>query len=821
MLIELSRTYRTTQFTESVRRLARSSESELRGAAHAVLALVSGDFPADPQHAGGLHDWWRTQVAPATEVAFEQLLSSAGRSELASVSAGSDLAVQVDRLEAKRLMLLPAAPDDQKQQAALADTVRRFVTGGQPLATVSSAALGAALRADALLGVPEVADAVDGLPPRLVARVAMVEGELLALRLPGPACSLLRLAHRKFAAAVDDAAAERARILLVLAMARATTPTTGGPPQPDLTAGAIEKRLGDGWQLRRAVADAITDGLPLPPVADPSPELQLVLSHYKRVVPPPTVSPAAVPPVKTADPAVERPVVPPDFASGSRPVAAARPAAGSGAGNAAVVCQKCGTYNPETRRFCRTCGTFLGDPERVVRAPPPLRMRRWRRVAWPLLVLLLGLLAAVFGALAVERGGGTGQTTSQPTPTVDSTATSPVNMPPSTVTTPTGSVSTRTTVGSATPTTPIATAGATSPVTTPPHVGTGPPPSWTSDWMVLALVALAPVALVAGGWLLVRDRRRGTARPAETDRLVLFEQQTAAGYVYTAGTSWWTCLVTVTATEMRIIPRQGGRPGPQDVSLAAGAVRKYQVTPLIGLSRDATDDLTQDMQTQPPQLPVLIYGLRVALSNKSGPPPGARVAWRRPADATPIGYRGPSHLLPKDRRHSSWRPGMPYVLLHLIGEPVSTARGGWRLRVTGAVSEQAQYSRARGKLEGEELLGPDDLQSSRPSLVVLQSEPAEGPPLLLEGLRVRMAAFGLGLHDVGVRWVLVVPPLPDALAAEVVRTIAAAFDVSAPPHPGSVLDLVHRIRELIGLDDPAAGNVLLMCRATAIQPTSQ
>src|SRR5262249_23730448 len=57
MLIELSRIYRTTRLTGAVHRLARSDEPELRGEAHAVLALVSGESPAGPAQGGGVHAW--------------------------------------------------------------------------------------------------------------------------------------------------------------------------------------------------------------------------------------------------------------------------------------------------------------------------------------------------------------------------------------------------------------------------------------------------------------------------------------------------------------------------------------------------------------------------------------------------------------------------------------------------------------------------------------------------------------------------------------------------------------------------------------------
>src|SRR5262249_21005136 len=85
---------------------------------------------------------------------------------------------------------------------------------------------------------------------------------------------------------------ERARILLVLTAARAG-PGTGAPSRPNLPDDVLRspdtplspERLGEAWLSRRSGADAIVRGAPLPPVADPSPELRLVAGHFTQAAP--------------------------------------------------------------------------------------------------------------------------------------------------------------------------------------------------------------------------------------------------------------------------------------------------------------------------------------------------------------------------------------------------------------------------------------------------------------------------------------------------------------------------------------------------------
>jgi hypothetical protein len=347
-------------------------------------------------------------------------------------------------------------------------------------------------------------------------------------------------------------------------------------------------------------------------------------------------------------------------------------------------------------------------------------------------------------------------------------------------------------------------------------------------WTLLGLVALVPAATVAAWWL---RRLSGLAEPptpsrattAEPDRRVDYNQLTVAAYLGATESAWWTCSVTITATELRIVPDDHlpSAAAVSRLSLRTSPLR-YLVMPVV-MSGNRSIDIPGGIR--PPivvdgsasaatrVIPVHIHGMRTAVATE---PVGVSVAFRRPARAMQAAYRGPSHILPTSSRLVPWRLGAQCSLLHLVGEPVPTASGGWRLRVRGAVSEKSEYTEARGTLRGEELLGPDDIQSGRPSLVVLQAEPVDGPPQPLGSLRQGMVALALGLHDVGVAWVIVMPPLPDVLAERVVQRTATPFDTTAPPTTVAILDLVHDLRGMIDIDDPDRADVLLLCHATAL-----
>jgi hypothetical protein len=169
------------------------------------------------------------------------------------------------------------------------------------------------------------------------------------------------------------------------------------------------------------------------------------------------------------------------------------------------------------------------------------------------------------------------------------------------------------------------------------------------------------------------------------------------------------------------------------------------------------------------------------------------------------GYRGPAHLAPQT---ASWSPDTTgrRVVLHLVGTPVSTA-AGWRLRIPAAASSTAGYRKQSRSLHvGEELVGADDLAVESTALVVLQSEPVDGPPHPLGEQYQGMCALAADIRDAGAGAVLVVPPLPDVLAQRVATRVRTAMtERRHRTHPVHVLDLAQEIKDDIAVAEQQAG----------------
>jgi hypothetical protein len=351
----------------------------------------------------------------------------------------------------------------------------------------------------------------------------------------------------------------------------------------------------------------------------------------------------------------------------------------------------------------------------------------------------------------------------------------------------------------------------------------------------------------AGRWLVARQRRDAVSRRQDSrGHDPAYAQETVAAYVSSMHGAWGACRLTISHDELRIKP-QGDLPFERvehgDLAASAplgGAAgregvrspRPYVVIPVIMLGPHIEDARLRRLAVPPldlggkSELVLLVDGLL--------PPPGAtfvpaiRVAWGIPQShvrglqyAKAV-YAGPLHLFPVDRGPLTWQRGVRCGFLHMIGEPVSTANAGWRLRTRGGVTDQAQYASSKRTYADEELVGPDDVGLSGPSVVLLQADPVDGPSQPLGALRNGMLGLALGLRDAGVDWVIVVPPLPDRLAAEVVQKAAQTF-AAEPPHPGWILDLVHDLRRLVpgSLDSPGdpstiADDVMLLCRATYV-----
>lgn len=125
-----------------------------------------------------------------------------------------------------------------------------------------------------------------------------------------------------------------------------------------------------------------------------------------------------------------------------------------------------------------------------------------------------------------------------------------------------------------------------------------------------------------------------------------------------------------------------------------------------------------------------------------------------PADPGPAQtYRGPRHLRPDDARPAST------VIVQAIGTPVHTM-SGMRLRV----SDDGPNPSAAGE---ETLLGIEDLDVSGIPLAVLQADPVDGAAAPLGEDRAGFVDLAIAALDAGAGAVLVIPPLPDELAAAV------------------------------------------------------
>jgi hypothetical protein len=187
------------------------------------------------------------------------------------------------------------------------------------------------------------------------------------------------------------------------------------------------------------------------------------------------------------------------------------------------------------------------------------------------------------------------------------------------------------------------------------------------------------------------------------------------------------------------------------------------------------------------QAPALLWFRRV-----SGRPPVLRGARWRAAGAL---YHGPRHLVPS----RVWRPDAetePALrILHIVGTPVRT-KAGWRLRVAEARGGKADLP-SRGKQAGEELLSIDQFPLKGTALAVLQADPVDGQRPLGD-LRPGFTGCARDLLDGGVGAVLIIPPLPDDVAREVVQTAwKAVSQRRRAPSPAVLLRMLARVKARI------------------------
>jgi hypothetical protein len=175
--------------------------------------------------------------------------------------------------------------------------------------------------------------------------------------------------------------------------------------------------------------------------------------------------------------------------------------------------------------------------------------------------------------------------------------------------------------------------------------------------------------------------------------------------------------------------------------------------------------------------------------------------WRR-ATAE---YHGPRHLAPTRLRHvGGWASVEPpeYRVIYIVCAPVPTS-AGWRLRVSDDIGESASSGSSRSRNAGEELLSVDQLPLRRTDVAVLQADPVDGQPQSLGDQRAGFMGSAQDLLAAGAGAVLVIPPLPDQVCAEAVRTIwRRVAERRTPVSAMSLLRTAARLKRLIAEASP-------------------
>lgn len=300
-LVRLCRSFRTVDPTSSLHAHARGAGGPaLRAEAWAALLLAAGEAPETIEQAGGWHPWWRTRVrSPGAQGVPDWALK-----EPPIVDSGDwQLATEIDREELAQLNGRSFEPGERLRQQRLLQGMLAVVRTGGLLVDSTGRTLGANLRVHALLGAgnPEVAAALEKLPPRLMGEAALAEAELLALRLPEAALPLLLQAQRCFMQVDDRFGGDRAHCLAVLAAVRAKRPipfaaSPGGRMYDSLADGPVrlQGRLLTPWAQRFRLASSFASDPAFEGSADAVPELDV-----RRRLPP---AQAPTPPVPHQDP---------------------------------------------------------------------------------------------------------------------------------------------------------------------------------------------------------------------------------------------------------------------------------------------------------------------------------------------------------------------------------------------------------------------------------------------------------------------------------------------------------------------------------------
>jgi hypothetical protein len=747
VLVDMCRSFRTTKLTSSIPRLARRGTLALRAEAWATLALVAGESPATPEEAGGRHAWWQAQIrrAGSPPVRWPGMESEALDDE--GVPA---LVAWADAVEAKTIAGSRSRGSDGPVYDALRPATLILRRGRDQL---TGDVVGAALRAAVITGRLDDVE-VEALPPRWAALVALGEGELLALRLPQAGAALLALAERLFVVAGDAASCARARVLQVLAVSRAGgVPATVSLPERSSLDLAVTGD-DDGWAVRVRLAESLRAGRPLKFMVDErSPELDpRPLDPEQRaatsVPDQAAVSLEAAPRSGPDDPRGAEAAVETDYRYDAAPPVAAP----TGAAQAR-----------RSRMWLLLGGVVLVMTTLATLAVTQLLNAHSAIALVPIgLVLLLLTLIGVGRGLsrgyrmldeseAIQEASHTGlirRRYIQRTVGVDLSRPAAKLFPVRVTPTASGLLFER-------QTTPVEVTSPDRPLGLPVLADLPARLFWSRrQYVVVPLLTTSEDDSQA--W----EQDLGASDPRLAGRRPLWIRLSESGW--RAGVSIW----LLGATDHPQWNHAGvlfRGPRALDPQLSAAAKGSTSQVVLAALRR-----LLRSPDVRHPESPsqVVLAALRRLL---------------RSADV----------------RHPESPSQEVLAVLHLVGTPVPTA-AGWRIRVAGAGPHPEAMKQTRGTLEGEQLLGPDELRAERTALAVLQAEPVDGPPRPLGDLRQGMCALASELRAAGAGAVLVVPPLPDSLSSRVVAEVSRIMTRNQDRmHPTRVLDLVDHLRGLI------------------------
>jgi hypothetical protein len=325
----------------------------------------------------------------------------------------------------------------------------------------------------------------------------------------------------------------------------------------------------------------------------------------------------------------------------------------------------------------------------------------------------------------------------------------------------------------------------------------------TGVWQIIALVFAALCLLPLLGYGI--DQVVGAGQSRSDYPTILFGRA--------VGDAPGMCRFKAVGPEVTIEPQ--ARPAPP-----ARFRRQYLVIPLIG--RDDTGEGAEKLLAA--EAASLIGKQRVLFVRfrRGGLPLSWRLWDRQPSHRNKIAaeYQGPPSIRPLGIGRRADPSARWCTVLHAVGTPVQT-HAGWRLRVAATSSSSSErYVKSGSRTyEGEELLGPDELLARRTALVVLQAEPVDRRPQPLGEQYAGMHGLAAELRDGGAGAVLVVPPVPEAVASEVAQRILDAMTRHGyETRPVHILDLADSVRNLIAGNEPArvrpraSWDVLLLVR---------